>query len=187
MTNPKPSEKPTQIECPECDGTGADKPDCYCCKGRRTIHWRAAIRHGFKKRDMQNLEDDGIGDCPSCEADQCQACEGSGAVPGNYMQRERERILLTALNDRRIFPRIIVDTFVPYRKRTPVTRVYVDHDAFLSNAAGEVCRRAGEINWFRTIFGDEISLSNRGYLAAMQLYDDGTQRFLGSSEPTHDH
>lgn len=151
------------------------------------MHWRAVIRHGFKKSDMQNLEDDGIGDCPSCQGEECQSCEGSGAVPENYMQRERERILLTALNDGRIFPRIAVDTFVPYRKRTPITRIHVDHEAYLSNAAGDVCRRAGEIHWFRTIFGDEISLTNLGKAAVMKFYDDGTQRFMRNQDFTHDH
>lgn len=83
------------IDCPECNGTGADDPDCWLCEGYMSVKTRKAVKAGFDKEDLDD-EGDGYCRCPACGGDSCEACSGDGRQPADYMRREMARVLLTA-------------------------------------------------------------------------------------------
>ncbi len=150
-----------EINCPECDGTGAEKPDCWLCKGELTIKVQKAYRHGYKKDDLENLEDDGYCDCPACDGETCHTCEGGGKVRADYLWREAQRVLLTATKDcRTLFPDM------EWIREVGI----IDADKLLSPAAhGWLYDLGYSFGRFNNMFSDFILLSEEGERAAASL------------------
>lgn len=145
--------RPSFAECADCDGTGAEKPDCYLCKGMRSIKVRRAYAFGWRKGDLRDIEDDGHCECPHCEGHSCGYCEGDGQRPLAEMRQEVARVLHYARRGRNLPPLRVID-----HRGNPKW----DHDAYLSKAATRACRNAGLISWFCSAFGDELSLTPAG-------------------------
>lgn len=149
-----------EVTCPECAGTGANKPDCWLCKGEMTIRAKKAHRHGYKNEDLENLED-GYCDCPVCRGETCYACEGTGTVRADYLWREAQRVLLTATKScRPIFPDM------EWFGRVGI----IDDDKLLSPAAHAWLYDLGySYGRFNNMFSDSILVSEDGERAAASL------------------
>lgn len=94
-----------RVTCLECRGTGAEKPDCWLCRGNLTISTRKARRNGFDKDRLIGLEPtDSLCYCPACDASTCLACDGDGKVPPAWEDQERDRILICAAADHNEIP-----------------------------------------------------------------------------------
>ncbi|MFC5358193.1 hypothetical protein [Azospirillum himalayense] len=144
---PLDHEPPTlfKMDCPTCNGTGADKPDCWLCKGDRRIKAHAAYRHGYKKADLEDLENDGWCDCPACHGESCRTCEGNGTVHADYLWREAQRVLLSEdARNTGPFPemRWSGDRWYPG---------FIDEDALLSLAAMDWLRL---MNWSSGLYSN---------------------------------
>lgn len=147
------------IKCFECDGTGSSVPDCELCKGDRTVKAKRAYALGWKKSDLGDIEEDGYCECPQCyyEARTCMFCYGDGRVSQLIKDQQRDRVLIAARNG--------------YRGEIPLcfthgyrdSRIEVDSEIYLlSHAHTRELRDAGLINWFCSVFGDEIYLTPEG-------------------------
>lgn len=150
-----------KMDCPECNGTGAEDPDCWLCKGDRTIRVHRAYRNGYKKADLENVEDDGLCDCPACDGHTCGTCEGDGTVLTDYLWREAQRVLLSALQGcKEPFPRI------EWSERGGS----VDVDALLSPAGHAWLYDLG-LSYGRigNMFSEWVNLSREGEQAAAEL------------------
>ena len=55
------------VDCPSCNGTKTEFPDCDVCDGRGWIYG-------------PSLSDAGTMLCPECEGEPCSDCEGEGVV-----------------------------------------------------------------------------------------------------------
>lgn len=149
---------PVSVICPDCDGTGAEKDDCWLCKGQMSIHWRRAIRERYKFGDLEFFDDDYVR-CPSCNGYTCDHCEGDGRVLASVVEQERDRALVMAVDDRREFPPFL------YRFHGGGTKLLTDRR--LSRAAVVGLRKNGMVHWYvNAVFGDEISLTTKGEEAA---------------------
>jgi hypothetical protein len=138
--------------CPECNGTGAYEPDCWCCDGEMIIPIAKALENGFSEEDLEDAYD-GHCRCPSdeCQGDPCDLCGGDGRVAHQTIEDEITRTLLCAKHGH-----------IPARRRRlHYDRVAFD-DALLARFAGCECKDRGWITWYRSIFGDEISLTASG-------------------------
>lgn len=140
------------IKCLECNGTGAYKPDCYLCEGSMEIPVKLALEEGWNLDELEVYEGEDICRCPSedCHGDSCQICEGSGEMDGWRTEHEVTRVLITAKSGH-----------IPLR----LYRGYWGstwNDERLSSFAGELCHERNWITWFRSILGDEISLTPAG-------------------------
>lgn len=138
--------------CPECEGTGAYKPDCWLCDGEMIIKIEKALAEGYSESDLEDAYD-GLCRCPAdeCRGDSCDLCEGDGTVAVQQREDEITRVLMYGLT-RTIPPRI---------SRSHYGRIYESYD-LLSNFAGAVCKERGWIRWFRSVLGDEVSLTPSG-------------------------
>lgn len=143
---------PPKCTCPECNGTGASKPDCWLCAGERIVKIKKALAEGFTEDDLEEAYD-GECYCPAdeCRGDSCELCEGEGKVAPQVVEDEITRVLLYGLT-RSIPPRITRNHY-----GRPC-----ESDDLLANFAGGVCRENGWINWYRSILGDEVSLTPAG-------------------------
>lgn len=141
------------MKCEECNGTGAYKPDCWLCGGSREITIKAAIDERYSLEELE-LYDLHYCRCPAdeCHGDSCDLCEGSGKMEDWRLEHEVTRVLIMAKTD-----------FMPDRLfRLHNGRKVWDADALLSTFAAAICRDRGWINWFTSIFGDEIDLTEAG-------------------------
>lgn len=148
--------EPTHVTCPDCNGTGAEKPDCWLCQGRMEVHWRRAIRNGWTKKELESrMQDDDYAICPSCDGYTCDHCEGDGKVPASVVEQERDRALIFALTQ----------TFPPFLHPGPRGGILVK-DRLLSRAAVCTIRDERLANWFCSMLGDEVYLNDAGEQAA---------------------
>lgn len=148
------------ITCFECAGTGSSVPDCELCEGYRSIKVKRAYAKGWKKHDLSHLiEDDGYCECPECydDASACMFCYGDGRVSQFVKDQQRNRILITARRG--------------YRSTIPVCfthdnrdgRIKIDREInLLSNEHARELRDQHLINWYCSVFGDEIYLTPKG-------------------------
>lgn len=150
-------------KCAECRGTGAEEPDCELCRGGMFVSIRKAIRHGWRRED---LEDAGEGDClcPQCDGDLCDQCMGDGTVGLGVNEQQETRVLIFGL----------VGSIPPVRWRDPYGRAR-EHDALLVSSAGRAVRDKGWISWFTSIFGDEVRLTPAGKVEALTRLFDWTR------------
>lgn len=148
-----------KMDCPECSGTGAEVPDCWLCKGDRTIRPAKAYRNGYKKADLEI--EDGWCECPACHGYTCETCEGGGTVSTDYLWREAQRVLLSALRDcKEPFPRI------EWSERGGT----VDVDALLSPAGHAWLYDLGlSYGRISNMFSEWVNLSREGEQAAAAL------------------
>lgn len=146
----------TQCQCPECNGTGAHKPNCWLCDGDRIIKIEKALSEGYSEEYLEDAYD-GECMCPAdeCRGDSCELCEGDGVVDRQAVEDEVTRVLLCAQSG----------TLPPRLHRLPYGRIVME-DALLANFAGGVCEDRGWIRWYRSILGDEISLTPAGEIEA---------------------
>lgn len=142
--------------CPECEGTGAYKPDCWLCEGQMIIKIETALAQGYSESDLEEAYD-GYCSCPSyeCRGDSCELCEGDGKITVQEREDEITRVLMYGLT-KSIPPRITRNHY-----GRPC-----ESDELLSSFAGGVCRERGWISWFCSILGDEVSLTPAGELEA---------------------
>lgn len=171
-------------QCPDCGGSGQAEPDCSCCDGEGRLTLEELEREGLDPKDCYPWElgcsdvDDWF-ECPGCHDASCITCMGEGKVEAGFLQRERERLLVTAITPyQEIFPRVSLD----FRGH-----VHVDRNALISRQAIVDLRTEGKAHWFCSIFGDEISLTEDGRREAMGLFDDGTARFLSEAPEYNDY
>jgi hypothetical protein len=140
-------------------GTGSSVPDCSLCKGYRSINVKTAYAKGWKKSDLTDIEDDGFCECPQCydDAATCMFCYGEGDVSQFIKDQQRNRVLITARGG--------------YRGRIPPCfrhgyndgRIEIDREIYLlSKEHTRALRDDGLINWFCSVFGDEIYLTPKG-------------------------
>jgi hypothetical protein len=162
MKTRKPSKG--YVLCGDCRGTGAEQYDCWLCKGRRDIRATLAYRHGFRKADLEDLEDDGYCDCPACGGHSCYWCGGDGEVAADIPEQQETRVLIFGLTQ----------SIPPMRVREWWNggRVRMDDDALLSRAAAASCREKGWTHWFCSVFGDEIYLTDAGKAEAERRHVD---------------
>lgn len=146
------------VLCEECNGTGSTEPDCRVCKGYRTVKAHTAYAHGYRKVDL-DIESDGFCDCPACDADMCDMCDGSGEVQALEQEQQLRRVLIQA-KEGRMAPLISLD----WRGRIHFG------DALLSMEAARKAKRSGLIEWWCSVFGDELSLTREGERAYANLY-----------------
>ncbi|MBO6755727.1 MAG: hypothetical protein JJ902_05340 [Roseibium sp.] len=146
----------SRMACPECDGTGAYKPDCWLCEGEMIIPVQKALDEGFAEDDLEDAYD-GYCRCPSyeCHGDSCDLCEGEGRVTQRTIDDEITRVLLCAM-----------DGIVPARRYVLASGRISHSDELLARFAGVECRKRGWISWFVSIMGDEISLTPDGEVEA---------------------
>lgn len=147
------------VVCEECNGTGSTEPDCKVCKGYRSLKVHAAYAHGYRKADLEIDHSDGFCECPACDADMCDMCEGSGEVQALEQEQQLRRVLIQA-KEGRIAPLISLD----WRGRVHFG------DSLLSMEAARKAKRAGLILWWCSIFGDELRLTHEGERAYDNLY-----------------
>lgn len=145
------------VECADCRGTGHEQFDCWLCDGHGTVHWRRAARHGVKKSELTDLEDDGYGECPNCEGRLCWICKGDGMLEDDVADQARERVLICALTGE--VPPVVRRQ--PWRRR-----IDLDNDTMLSRVAADACREEGLLHWFCSFMGDELHLTDAGKEAA---------------------
>lgn len=165
-----------KVECVECNGTGAKEPDCWVCKGQRSIHIKRAYLLGYKKGDLEGLDgSDDYCDCPryECHGDSCDFCEGDGKVTAIEAKQQAWRVLYFAARDE-IPPLFSLD----HRGRI------FAQDKLLSLTAARRCRDRGLISWFCSFFGDEISLTEKGERVARRLHLMPATTDVGSVYPT---
>lgn len=64
---PRPNlkEKPLQVKCADCKGTGHENHDCKACDGYGDMKLRRAYALGYKKDELE-IEEDGWCRCPRC-------------------------------------------------------------------------------------------------------------------------
>jgi hypothetical protein len=149
------------VVCGDCEGSGAHRSDCWLCKGRRYIRAKLAYRHRYRKEDLDDIEDDGYCRCPACGGDTCVWCNGDGEVAADIEAQQETRVLVYGLTQR--IPPLRV------RQYWRGGRVALD-DALLSTHAARACRDKGWINWFCSVFGDEIYLTPLGEAEAKRRY-----------------
>ena len=155
-----------ECTCPECNGTGAYKPDCWLCAGEMIIKVEKAVAEGWSESDLEDAYD-GECRCPAddCNGDSCDICEGYGKTSPQRVEDEITRVLMYGLT-RSIPPSI---------SRNHFGRVY-ESDDLLSNFAGRLCRERGWINWYRSVMGDEVSLTKAGEAEAEDRAWDWARR-----------
>lgn len=148
---------PNKCTCPECEGTGAYKPDCWLCKGEMLIKIKKALAEGYSESDLEDAYD-GECRCPAdeCRGDSCELCEGDGTITVQQRDDEITRVLMYGIT-KVIPPRITL---------THYGRVHTS-DELLANFAGRVCEERGWIRWFRSMLGDEVSLTPAGEAEAL--------------------
>jgi hypothetical protein len=147
------------ITCEECSGTGSTEPDCKVCKGYRSIKVRTAYAHGYRKADLADVESDGFCECPACDGDMCDMCEGSGEVQAIEAEQQLRRVLIQA-KEGRIPPLISLS----WRGQVHFG------DNLLSMEAARRAKRDGLITWWCSVFGDELRLTSAGERAYSDLY-----------------
>lgn len=147
------------VVCEECSGTGSSEPDCRVCKGYRSIRLHAAYAHGYRKADLEVDYSDGFCECPACEGDMCDMCEGGGEVQALEQEQQLRRVLIQA-KEGRIAPVISLD----WRGRVHFG------DELLSMEAARKAKREGLIMWWCSVFGDELRLTLAGERAYENLY-----------------
>lgn len=142
-----------QVTCFECDGTGAYKSDCWLCEGAQMVTVKKAQAEGYHLDDLEDIEDDGYCRCPAyeCNGDSCGLCEGSGKMEHWRAEHEVTRVLICAHSGH-----------IPGRMHLLGNIRRIFNDELLSNFAGRICRDREWINWFTSVFGDEISLTPAG-------------------------
>lgn len=138
--------------CPECNGTGAYKSDCWLCAGERIIKVEKALAEGFSEGDLEEVYD-GECDCPAdeCWGDSCVLCEGYGRISERERDDEITRVLIYGLTQ----------SLPPRLSRNAYGRV-VEGDELLARFAGGECREKGWVRWYGSILGDELSLTPAG-------------------------
>lgn len=147
------------VICGECKGTGSTEPDCAVCKGYRSLKVHAAYAHGYRKADLEIDHFDGFCECPACDADMCEMCEGSGEVLAMEQEQQLRRVLILA-KEGRIAPLISLD----WRGRIHFG------DKLLSLEAAREAKRRGLITWWCSVFGDDLYLTQAGERAYADLY-----------------
>lgn len=168
-----------QTRCMDCDGTGASKPNCWLCGGRRFIKISKAIREGYQRHHLEGIED-GECYCPSdeCRGDTCSFCEGMGTRDKDDIEIEVSRVLICALTGK------LPST--PYK--SDYGRVFWNESNYLSNAAGRICEDRGWIRITRMlVFGESIDLSEAGRLEAERRLPDWMAQFDVSLAPVDDY
>lgn len=147
---------PEQCTCPACHGTGAYKPDCWLCEGEMIIKVEKALAEGYSEADIEDAHD-GECRCPAdeCRGDSCELCEGSGTITVQQREDEITRVLMYGLTQ----------TIPPRITRNHLGRIY-ETDDLLANFAGGVCQERGWIRWYRSILGDDLSLTPAGEIEA---------------------
>jgi hypothetical protein len=143
------------IDCPDCRGTGAMNPDCWVCKGARTIRWRRAVALGWSKGDLCNLDPtDPYCDCPSdqCQGDECGLCGGDGIVRIDVPEIEITRALIF----------LSTGAIPPRYERAESGRLHVDTEALLSVSAARICEERGWGWRLNSIFGHEFHARDAG-------------------------
>lgn len=152
--------------CPECDGTGAYKPDCWLCAGDMSIKVEKAVAEGYSASYLEDAYD-GECRCPAddCNGDSCDLCEGDGKVSPQRVEDEITRVLMYGVT--RSIPMSI--------SRNHFGRI-CESDDLLSNFAGRVCRERGWIDWYCSVLGDEVSLTKAGEAEAESRSWDWARR-----------
>lgn len=151
--------KVKMVECFDCRGTGAANPDCQVCFGVRDLKVRRAVALGYRKDDLEDVDDDGYCRCPhsACQGDNCALCGGDGMMREGQDQEEINRVLFYAMHQE-IPPRSIYIGNGQWRR---------EYD-YLSNAAGAICVERGWISRFNSIFGHEVYDTPAGIDEAMR-------------------
>lgn len=158
-------EKSSKLRCVECEGTGSSKPDCWMCKGDRSVSLKKAYRHGYKKVDLPEVyDDDGYCGCPVCDWDahSCIFCGGDGEVDAFVAEQQRNRVLVFGLQSSwraRIPPTFEVDDI-------GMLAIFRDASEYMSAEAVSVLRTEGLVQWLRSMLGDEVYLTPAGKAAA---------------------
>ncbi len=151
------------FSCNSCEGTGSAKPDCYLCNGAMYVSVRKAFRDGSDRSDLDDVER-GLARCPACVDDGfCDICCGDGFVSRGVNEQQIARVLICALTG----------AIPPIQSRLPYGRMS-QRDALLSFKAGRVAEDAGLIRWRRDMFGDDISLTDKGMPLAERAIVDWT-------------
>lgn len=139
------------VTCFECNGTGADQPDCWLCRGKMFISVHKARREGYSADDIEDYK--GSCRCPAdeCRGDSCEWCDGAATVDPGLFEREVTRVLICAGLGH--IPETPVRFHGGWRRSSRL---------LLSPAAGRYCKKQGWIGWWRSMFGDDISLTDAG-------------------------
>lgn len=145
------------VACEECNGTGAEVPDCTLCRGMRTIHANRAYAAGYKRDDLEDYDQwDRFCLCPRCDGDVCGQCQGDGSIERIVAKQEFDRLLIFAKTQR----------LPPLLRKKRRGRMYIEYSALLSRSAAVRAREKHLIHWFCSVFGDEISLTPKGKIEA---------------------
>jgi hypothetical protein len=129
------------VKCRECNGTGAQCPDCETCHGERDVKVKRLYALGWKKGDLIDIDDDGYARCPSygCEGDTCGFCEGEGEVPFHESIQQERRALIYA-KYQRFAPLCTIDYYGRRRRERQLLSIEAaaplleSHKAFRSTA-----------------------------------------------------
>ena len=152
-----------RVKCDDCAGTGAHKPDCWLCKGQRSISLKKAYRHGYKLKDLEEVYDDYC-DCPVCDGDSCVFCSGEGQVDQIEAVQQRVRIFAYTAN------RGAMPKFFYFDSRGFLKVSKEEPSYYLAAAAMREIREAGDAHWFTSVFGDEIMLTKQGEAKVKQMW-----------------
>lgn len=141
-------------KCLQCEGTGAYNPTCWLCEGELYVSVTHAKDAGYTLDISDNGKDCR---CPAdgCYGDCCEVCEGTGMVEQRVLDDEVTRVLMYGLSQK-IPPRL-------YRFNH---RTLVEYGELLSDFAGAICRENKWINHHRSIFGDNVHLTDAGEIEA---------------------
>ena len=162
------SKRPT-VRCDDCEGTGAQHPDCWLCEGELYVPAAKARAEGYGQADLTFADENDV-HCPSCDGDSCACCEGMGSVDAELPAQQEDRALICAMTrDNRIPPLFYFDH---------LGRVGRDDDALLSPSAASRLSARGQFYHLQVLaFGDEISLQGDGHTEAKAAWRRHRERW----------
>jgi hypothetical protein len=137
------------VKCRECEGTGSTDPDCRACKGHRSIKIKHAYALGYRKIDLEDVdESDGYCECPVCDADTCDFCQGDGSVPRHEQEQQLRRALIFARYQK--LPPLCTVDYGGRRRR--------EFQLLSAEAAGDIIETGKAFRRNVLAFGDEFYL-----------------------------